>query len=242
MPNADLTSYVGIYGSTIPTGGLGQLYGCLPQVGEGSASFERDGLKISPVKHRTDLRFVFNDDALITGSVPASKAGWDITVHVWYGTVRRFKNITDATDPTLANEILVNILDNGEGITLPFQGRLAEETLAQNKEFVTLKHKQFRMYKNAGLANVLDTVSPSLGTPMILEKRLSLSFKPPKVLQYKDEDQLFPENYAPFMIVGYCHNDGTQAANALYNPLAPSILNIPAVKMYQADKLWFKDH
>lgn len=39
-------SYVGIYGATLPQGGLPQLFPCLPQVSVGDTSFERDGNKI----------------------------------------------------------------------------------------------------------------------------------------------------------------------------------------------------
>lgn len=235
-------TWTGIYGATLPAGGVGQLFTCLPQVAEGDASYERNGLKINPTRHRTDLRIAFNDDALLAGATRADQAGWDITCHIWYGYVRRFKNVTDIESTALMNSILTQMLDDGEGNTLPWNGRLTDETLAINKEFVSLKHKKIRMYKNAGLANVLDTTSPSLSTPMSEAKRVSLVFKPPKVLQYKDETQLFPENYAPFFIIGYCHNDATLSSYQVYNPLAPSVANVPALKMYQSDKLYFKDH
>lgn len=238
----EVGTFTGIYGSTLPTGGNGQLFTCLPQVAEGDASFERNGLKISPIKHRTDLRIAFNDDALLAGGARADQAGWDITCHIWYGYVRRFKNVTDIETTALLNSILTQMLDDGEGNLQGWSGQLTEETLALNREFVSLKHKKVRMYKNAGLANVLDTTSPSLGTPMSEAKRVSLTFKPPKVLQYKDETQLFPENYAPFFIIGYCHNDATPASHVTYDPANPSIANVPALKMYQSDKLWFKDH
>lgn len=235
--------YSAIYGDVLPTGGVGQLFTCLPQVAQGDKSYERNGLKLNPTKHRTDLRFVFNDDPLIGPSgTPIARAGWDITIHIWYGYVRRFKNTGDIATTALTNEILASMFDDGLGNLQRFTGILADETLQQNKEFVSLKHKKVRMYKNAGQANVLDTVSPSLSTPMSEAKRVSLSFKPPKTLLYADEGNLFPENYAPFFVVGYCHNDGTQASNKSNTGITTDLLELPAVKMFQVDKLWFKDH
>lgn len=234
-------SYVGIYGATLPQGGIPQLFGCLPQVSVGDSSFTRDGNKIQPTRHTTDLRFVFNDDALLdAGSpVPISKAGWDITVHVWYGFAKRYKSIADvATNETA---LLEQHLQDGQGNEYEWTGLLRDETLDVNKEVFNVKHKSVRMYKNAGLANNGDSVSPALGTPMLETQRMRLSWKVPKTLTYADESHILPENYAPFIVVGYCHNDATQASYIANTGVTADLARLPAVKMMKVDKLYFKD-
>lgn len=235
--------WTGIYGDVAPTGGLPQLFGCVPGTQQGDESWQRQGLKVNPVKHTTELRFAFNDDKLLgDNTISASSAGWDVTVHVWYGFCKRFRNQPDIQTLALSGEIVGEMLTDGQGLMTRFTGAIGDEMLAVNKEFVNLRHKKFRMYKNAGLANVLDTTSPSLSTPMSEAHRLTLTWKPASVLEYKAEDQLYPENYAPFIIVGYCHNDATRASYQQYDPANPVIANIPAIKMCKVDKLWYKDH
>lgn len=238
-------NYDAIYGDSVPsysTTPLAQLYTCLPQITQGDDAEDRVGNHINPVRHTTDLRFVFNEDALITtatGNVPAAQAGWDITVHIWYGYARRYKTVDDAN--TNGVFICANAFEDGAGNPVRWSGRLLDETFVLNRDFVQMKHKKFRMYKNAGLANALDVVAPSLSTPMAESKRVQLVWKAPKVLRYPADSSLIPENYAPIMIVGYCHNDATQASNTLNAAPTSNILQIPAVKMLKVDKLYFKD-
>lgn len=233
---------IAIYGDTLPGGGSAQLYTCVPDVSQGDESLMRNGNKISPVKHRTDLQFVFNDDPQINvggTATPASTAGWDITVHVWYGFAKRYKSVTDVAAG--ATSILAQMLDVGNGAQSRFTGLMSDELFVVNKDFLNLRYKKTRLYKNAGRANVLDTTSPSLGTPFHQGTRMSLSWKPPKVLSYKDETSTIPENYAPFIIVGYSHNDGTQASDVANTGPTTVITAVSAVKMIRSDKLWFKD-
>lgn len=235
-------AYTAIYGSTLPTGGTPQLFPCMPQLSQGITDETRKGNKVSPTRLTTDLRFVFNEDAIIstpTGNVPASQAGWDITVHVWYGFVKRFKRV----DWLVQNEITIlgEHLQDVTGTSVPWTGTLADETLDINKDVLTMKHKTLRMYKNAGLANALDVVSPSLSTPMSEAKRMRLNWKVPKTFVYNEDGALIPENYAPFIIVGYCHNDATPASSISNAGPTNDISRIPAVKMLKVDKLFYKD-
>lgn len=234
--------YAAMYGDT-DTGGSGpQVFTCVPLIAQGDESINRQGLKISPVRHRTDLRFVFNDDPQISSgstTVPASQAGWDITVHIWYGFAKRYKSTQDVN--TNSATILANMLDIGNGSVVRFSGELTDEMYELNKEFVSLKHKKFRMYKNAGLANVCDVTAPALSTPMSEAKRVSLTWKPPKTLVYKGEAETQPENYAPFIVIGYVHNDATQASNHVHSDPTTDPTYVSAIKMARMDKLWYKD-
>lgn len=237
-------NYVTLYGATIVPGTSGQIYSCLPPLAQATGTgagttFTRVGNKISPTRLTTDLRFVFNQDQLITGPVTAASAGWDITVHIWYGYARRYKNIPDVLNNT--GTLLSTLLEDGQGTNFPFTGLLNEEPLMVDREVYNMKHKSFRMYKNAGAANICDAVAPSLSTPMHQVQRVRLSWKTPKTLLYGQDTDQYPENYAPIMIVGYCHNDSTPASYRLWTTPTSDPLYIPALKMYQEDKLYFKD-
>lgn len=230
---------IAIYGDTLPGGGVAQVFTCVPDISQGDGSFDRQGLKINPKRHTTQLQFTFNEDPQITGSIPAAQAGWDVTVHVWYGFAKRYKNVTDIQANAAA--ILAEMLDTGNGGQSRFTGLMSDELFEVNKEFLNLRHKTARMYKNAGRANILDTTSPSLGTPFAETARMSLSWKAPKTLLYKDEVATIPENYAPFIIVGYVHNDGTQASDQANTGPTSNVLQVSALKMVRTDKVWYKD-
>lgn len=238
----DAYSYKAIYGVTLPQGGIPQLFPCLPQVSVGDSSFTRDGNKIQPTRHTTDLRFVFNDAAVLdapSGVTAISQAGWDLTIHVWYGYAKRYKNVADVV--TNEQTLLEEHLQDGQGNLYEWTGLLRDETFDVNKEVLQVKHKTLRMYKNAGQANVGDVVSPSLSTPMSEARRLRLTWKAPKTLTYADEEHILPENYAPFIIVGYCHNDASQASYISNTGVTADLARIPAIKMMKVDKLYYKD-
>jgi len=240
------TKYVGelysseptaIYGSTVPTGGAPQIYDVCPNVSEGSAEYQRNGVKIVPTKHVVDLDLTFNTNNDVSGTGQLDNCAWDVNVYVWYGYVRRYKNSVDI----LANgpNILANLLDTGTGATLPWSGSPYDHLKKLNTEWFQLKQKVVRMYRPFGQQNVA-TLAGGLTTyfPQTIHKTLRLSFKAPKVLQYNEASTL-PENYAPVVIIGYQHNDATQASNAFAG--TPSILNSPALQMMIKQHMWFKD-
>lgn len=238
-----------LYGATLPTGGLPQLFTCLPQISQGDTTFERQGNKISPTRHYTDLRFVFNEDSALEytppggtlTTYPIAQAGWDITVHVWYGFAKRFKRVTEVASLANSTNILQTMLQDGQGSSQEWNGLLTDEILDIDREVVTVKHKKFRMYKNAGLANVGDPIPSSLTTPMATAHAMRITWKPPKTLLYGEDSNIVPENYAPFIVIGYCHNDGTPASNTGNTGPTSDLSRIPAIKFFKADKLYYKD-
>lgn len=229
-----------IYADVAPTGGAVQLFGALPDLAIGDNGFQRDGQKISPVRHTVDLDFDFNNqmrDISNTGGL--DQCAWDITVHVWYGYVKRYK----AQPDVLANAaLLVNeMYELGNGNSGRFAGAPADAQKKLNTESFSLKHKQFRMYRSFGMQNEA-TLAGGITTyfPQLIKKRVTLGFKPPKTLSY-DEAATYPENYAPVIIIGYEHNENTQGANAVGPNPPTSILNAPALTVATLAKLWYKD-
>lgn len=231
---------VSLYGSTVPTGGSPQLFTVIPAVAQGDGeSYMRDGDKISPTKHVVDLDLRFNNTITdVSGASHLDECAWDITAHVWYGYVRKYKNGVD----TLANaaSLLQELLDDGAGNNIPWDGSAYINLFKTNTEvFTGLKHKKIRMFRPLGQQNAA-SVAGGMTTyfPQTIRKSLRLAFKPPKTLLYDEADQI-PQNYAPVVIIGYQHNDNTQAANTTAG--SKSVLNLPALIMGMRMHMWFKD-
>lgn len=230
-----------IWASPQPTGAgaLLQLFGACPPMAQGVAEYQRTGTKVRPVKCSTDMIFTFNNRAAdLTGQLPQADA-WDLTVHVWYGFVRKYKSM-DGISADAVN-ILGNLFDSGTGATWPFQGRQLDLIQQINKEYFNIKHTSFRMYKSAGTANL--ATSTGAGTdqfqPSIQCVKKRLNFALPATLLYNEANAL-PENYAPIFIVGYAHNDASQGANVVTTPPG-NVLYVPAIQMAYQTNLWFKD-
>lgn len=234
-----LTEPQDIYGSTFPSGGLVQLYTCLPDVTPGDDEWQRDGVKISPTRHTTDLDFTFNP-RLVTANPAGQKVdtlAWDLTVHVWYGYARRFKSCVgvQANDTVLIGQHL----EDGQGNNVQWTGAALDHMNQLNKEVMVLKHKKFRMFRPQGDQNTADGTQQTY-FPQVIRKQITLGWKPPKTLLYND-GQNVPDNYAPFIIVGYQHNDFSPASYLVYNPSSPSVVNTPALQMAIKNHIWFKD-
>lgn len=235
---------VNIYGDVIPQGvggppnGNPQLWMTIPSLSEGTADFERVGTRVSPTRHVVDLDIKFNHNTGFN-SVAINTMAWDLTCHVWYGYSRRFKN----NDDVGANKVIIceNMLEDGEtGLTYRWQGGENDQMLAINNDYVVLKHKKFRMYKPLGDANTASGAN-AMGTPQTLGKRLRLTMKAPKTLIY-NEGTDYPENYCPFVIIAYQHNDASQASNTyIATPPYGNALNTPALEAVVRSHLYFKD-
>lgn len=230
---------VPIYGDTVPTGTVQpQIYECLPDLSEGVAEYERDGVKIQPVKVVSELDLRFNNKTNdLSSASPLDTAAWDIDVHIWYGYVRRYKSYSDII--ANASNILSNHLENGLGSTLRWGGGPYDHFNRVNKEWFNLKHKVVRMYRPLGQQNVA-TLAGGLTTyfPQDIHKVVRMSFKPPKTLLY-NETNVVPENYAPVCIIGYQHRNGTQAANSTSD--TTTLLGKPALMMNIKNHMYFKD-
>lgn len=228
-----------IYAATLPTGGNPQLFDCVPPVSIGPQEYQRDGVRINPTRHSVDLDIRFNERAVTASPAGQSVAtlAWDVLVHVWYGYARRYKNVVDV----LGNEIalLQAHLDTGTGTNTPWTGGPIDDFNMVNKEVMVLKHKSFRMYRPQGDQNDGTGVQQTY-YPQVIRKRMRLSFAPPKTLLY-NENVGIPDNYAPFVIIGYQHADGTQGSTQVYNPSAPTLANIPALQLYMKSHMWYKD-
>jgi len=238
-------NYSVLYGSTLPaanSAGLTsppQLYSCCPDIVQGDEGHYREGNTIQPIKHTTDVRVTFSTTPLEAAGPTADEAAWDVTLHCYYGYVRRYKSATDVI--ANASSIVTVMFEDGQGGTTPFTGNSMDEYLQLNKDFVSFKHKKVRMFKEAGKTNTLDTSTPVQPQPANEVGRIRINWKAPKALRYSLDASPLPEEYAPVIVMGYTHNDYSQSANTTYTAATPGELNVPALMFQKVDKMWFKD-
>lgn len=229
-----------IYGDVAPTGVATQLFSALPTLAIGDNGFQRDGQKVTPIKHTLEMDFTFNNlmrDITNTGGLDA--CSWDVTVHIWYGYAHRYKSLNDVLLNTSA--IVNEMFELGNGNSGRFVGAPYDIQRKINTDVLSVKRKSFRMFRPLGSQNQA-TLAGGLTTyyPQLTKKHITLSFKPPKTLMY-DEAYSVPENYAPFVIIGYEHNDPTQASNQLGPTVPVNVLQAPAILVQGLKKLWYKD-
>lgn len=235
---------VPIYGDVWPQGTGGgpngnvQLYTVPPSLSEGVDDYQRIGTKINVAKVCADLDVKFNTNPAISGII--DQASWDVTCHVWYGFVKRYKNEADILGNQAA--IVDAMLDDGEGNLFRWLGGPHDQMYRLNNNYVTLQHKKFRMYRPLGTQND-GTVAGGVTTyfPQTIAKRMRLTFKHPKVLRY-NEGTSFPQNYCPIIIIGYQHNDDSQASNTYVvggTYLLPT--QVPALEAVIRTHMWYRD-
>lgn len=229
-----------VYGSVIPTAGPVQLYTACPALTVGDNAYQRTGQQVNPVRHTCTLDVEFNNLRQdISGAGGLDACAWDITCHIWYGYVRRYKSQADVQSS--AANIVNTMFEDGDGTNSAFTGAPHDALKKINADTILVKRKSFRMWRPFGAQNQA-TLTGGLTTyfPQTIKKRVKLVYKPPKTLRY-DEAAIDPENYAPFFIIGYEHNDATQASNNATPAAPPSILTKPALQFVGLQEMWFKD-
>lgn len=221
-----------LYGDIAPVDAPVQVYPAICPLVEGTSDNQRVGNQVSPTSCTADLMLTLARTPTTGGTI--QDGPWDITAHVWYGYVKRYKNATDIV--TNQASIASQLLDlGGAGPTQyqRFSGLLQDLQFPLNKEFLNMKHKSVRLYKSFGNANANFPLAAGATQyfPDRLFSQMKLSFKPYKTLKYSEADE--PENYCPVVVIGYAHNDNTQAANGT--------VGTPCLTVDMVTKIWFKD-
>lgn len=182
----------------------------IPSLLQGVGDYQRIGQRIQPVSISTTLQIGLNPEDLSANT---------LYVCVWYGTAKNGGSWANANPlPT------VNVLDNGDGTDVAWAGLRGQLNLPFDKTLVSLKRIVFRLSKTAGIQNS-DNGGPM--TPPgaystsngLSSKSITLRFKPPKTLVYNLIGDTYPQNYAPFYYIGFCHADGSNFVPATDNTL-----------------------
>jgi len=207
-----------------------QIFAAIPQMGQGVDSYNRIGDKVSPTKCKVDMTFC------LIGV--GDSHSYDINVHVWVlratavGTLDNFSSIP-----------ITQLLDNGRGGDQQFDGSQLTEQLPLNRKlFHQIHHRTFRMCKVDGVIGPQG--SPRGGAtqsgpgPQTSMVRLSLNIPVKQKFVYDTASTLYPNNCAPFIVVGYSTNDqstgGTSSPSSLYD-------NGGTVMCIARTHLWYKD-
>jgi len=127
---------------------------------------------------------------------------------IYYGTAKGLRTWDGGnTIPT------VRFLDNGDGTNVAWTGTRNVLTSPIDSRILTAKRITFKLSKTQGLQN--GDVNPAgqqggFATSYgMSEKNFLLKYKVPAVLTYEDKTDLYPQNFAPFYAIGFCHADGS---------------------------------
>lgn len=182
---------------------VGEMYGCLPRVQQGTDEYQRIGNTISPTSCRVKLD--------ICVSSISDNNSYDYTVHVFFLTcpqVKAWNNYTAIPITTM--------LAKGDGTNVGFDGtQIHAQYPVNTTQFKVIKHRRFRLMKGFGQAisttagsTSADAVNSQTSQYVHLEQRIPL----PKKLKYEAAGNVYPTNYAPFMVIGWTRNDANSGA------------------------------
>jgi len=202
------------------------VYSCLPRLvqdqGEGNA-YERMGTKITPKSLKVTCH------VSLTPGIERSTA---IIVHWFMLTAKQFKSYS--TLP--ANVNMARLLRTGDFVQYAdFNGSIDRSALPVNTtEFSVIKRGSFKLSKNTGFTQD-STASGNQPIAGPLYKSWSVTIPTPAKLTYEQDNNTprvvyYPNNFAPFLVVGYTHQDGS----------TPDFTNQDIAIRHQAH-LWYDD-
>ena len=187
------------------------------------AAWQRIGTKVSPKSLTFSVHWSIN---------PSTTASTAIIVHYFILTSKSIKQ----TSLLQSNVGMTRLLRTGDSSLFgPFDGSIAAYQLPINdQEFTIIKRGSFKLQKNTG---VVQDDSTAGNQPMINSVSHSKKFKIPCPAKFiYDQDSLtprvinYPNGFAPFMVCGYTHQDGS----------APDIANMD-LKIVYSSAMWFDD-
>ena len=208
-------------------------YGLMPVCPQGVGVNQRIGEQIQPLSLKLQLALsLVTPTNLVTPLGTSGNSGpEDITVHVYILRSKDFPSWQQQYSLNVGTDLLSPYQGQNE---LPFDGTYWNSKLPVNTvKYNVLHHKQIRLRKSAGYqsyvkyadqnssndpAGALNCVSQTGNQTAYL----SLNIPIPKMLQYSNSAFNMPEDYFPFMCIGWVSNEyplSAQWTRQLY-PLA----------------------
>jgi len=235
----------------------------LPAQVQGITDTTRIGDKIEPKGHslrmtvrlaRTITTTSESPSSLEAATYSAQQLPLDITVYIFYGYVKSMKTYQGGAASTYlgssvvvsgqneAGRAMTNLLDDGDGTFSTFDGSQENAQLPLS-DYVNMRVKKVRLRQAAGWINSSTGIASGAAiansdSQNQIMKQLTLKFKPPSVLRYRNKTDIYPENYAPVYAVGYVYND----AMASQPPHNVPFYGAGQVEYLAQGQLWFKDH
>jgi len=223
----------------------------LPAQVQGTTDLTRLGDKIEPVSHRVKMTLRIAPGWIGTPpTTTAQQLPLDVTAYIFYGYIKSLKTYQGAAASSMAgNSVCVTgqneaarayqrLLNNGDDTFSQFTGDPALAQLPLS-DYVNMKVKKIHYRQGFGWINTANGLVgdnapvPNVSPQNTLSKQITLKFKPPTKLAYKQSTDIYPENYAPVFAIGYVYND---SLGFTYVPATPGALEYVA----QA-QIWFKD-
>jgi len=173
--------------------GSGDVFPVIPQIAQGTASNQRSGDSIRPTGLYVDAALSFNDYGQGFVDVP-------LRVFCW---ILQYKGIKSSS--LISGVPIQDLLENGAGSTTSFDGTtLASFYPIDKANFDVLGARSFR---------ISDMTQEN---SKCLTKRVSFKVSLPATLMYDAGASVtpnYPTNAAPFMVVGWCRDDGVPASS-----------------------------
>jgi len=185
------------------------------------SAWQRNGTKISPKS------LTFNCQWQIT---PVNRS-LAVVVHYFILVSKQYKSASALSGVTMGR-----LLRSGAtSLYEPFNGYINNSFLPVNEEeFTVIKRGHFLLYKNTG--DVQDSTTAG-NQPIVAPvcKIMKFRIPVPAKLTYDQDSSLprtvlYPNGYAPFMVFGYTHQDGT----------VPDMAN-QDVTLTARSQMWFDD-
>lgn len=191
--------------------GVSEIYPAIPQLTQGDGSNQRVGDVVEPKSLTVALNIAVKNG-------PSDAFSTDKIVHVYLMTSKAVKDLANYTAIPIGQ-----MLDYGNGTSGGFDGTSGAAMYpVQKKSFTVLKHWVKRM--SSGFGHPIGSTGTTAGnadsviTPSTSYAMLRLKVKIPKKLKYAVSASTYPNNYAPFFVVGWTRADS--AGNS-----APSFIN-----------------
>jgi len=191
---------------------VNEIYFAIPAVAQGLDNFERIGDKIQP-------KAIYVDMNVVVKNGPSDAFSTDKIVHIFLMTSKAVKDLNNYSAIPIGQ-----MLDYGNGTSGGFDGTTTT-TLhpVQKKSFTVLKHWKKRM--QAGYGHPIGSTGTQAGTTDSVITPVTSSFTTirmkvpaPNSLNYALASSTYPENFAPFFVVGWVRADSAGSA-------APSFAN-----------------
>jgi len=168
----------------------------VPTISQGTDDFNRVGDRISPVAMFVKGRLG------LTYNAQANNRPISVRVMIVSQRTVRDRTFLSSWTPNLllsANDATAGLLD------VPYDGTARNAMYPVNKNMFQVHYKRdFLMNPSQG---------NSEGIGLESENRTLIKWaakiRVPKTLVYYNTDATFPQNFAPFLLIGYCYADGT---------------------------------
>lgn len=216
-------------------------------LGTSISDINRVGDRVEPTSLKVKLN-VRLAQQLVADVKGAQATPIDVTVYVFYGTIKSLKNYENdiavqdnrlvVSGSTEADTAMTKLLDKGDLTFTTFDGSQQFAQLPMSS-YVNMKVKKIHLRQASGWINTgyqNGSALPNSDSQNTIRKEVTLKFKPPK-LHYRTSTDVYPDNYAPVFALGCVFNDATASTNQV-DPQYPN-----GVVEYTAfSSMYFKDH